>query len=773
MPRGVPKSGSTASSIGATSVAYPTVPPPTRSTSTRSAKLRANASILEHDTDIDALIRKHDKKGARGFAPSRTRKTAARLNDETKTGDTTTTIEEQDENKDVRTSKRSKGEAMVRTEKANQEAEMDADANTKAKTAKLTKTRARAAAKSSRKAEPKQQQSDENVKAVEDPSTRPHRAVLVESKTSQSKGETSSTRPISIIDKQEGPSSSTPPPKKANKDARKANSSPERKAAKLASSSSPRKRRGLPEIQIASFLENYDLESENRLRMAHKTLQISIDSARTQMHAKAIARLPRSVRLMRLGDFIDDYGADVQAAIERAAMVANKAREGDWEEEKLQRKRKGSADDSGQALSEAGERKLASKKGKIDEEKEKAASTSSKRVVKSVKRAVSRKLVKSTQAKSPEPVSSTPTSSVRPPSSATFTPQLNRHAEASTPATGRARNARTGEQVQWTSMNGSPIIGVIAPDGTIHAMPRTMKKTPFQSAKASRNWQPVYDDDSISSDAETSATHVLELVRGIDLAPRAGQHKGSKLPSSKIVRQPVPAATSVNASPVSLHTAQASRRGTMEALDSDDGGSVFEEARSRPSELDDGSMMRDPDDSLPDEEAYMAQIMREEAEKRAKMLASEPRAARSSSSSRAAFNGSRSSSGSSAGGHNSRASHSTIRANTSTTTNKKLYPSSNIAAARSSHSSASVRDMPSSPMVRNKSGGSSSNRLLPTSTSAAVSSSSPSTGRVSVMLESGTQHMLSGLSVDDLMRLPSHERNQMIAILEKLKRSQT
>lgn len=62
MPRGVPKSAS-AVSVPSTS---------TRTASARSAKTKANASLMDHaDADIDALIRKHDKKGARGFGKTR------------------------------------------------------------------------------------------------------------------------------------------------------------------------------------------------------------------------------------------------------------------------------------------------------------------------------------------------------------------------------------------------------------------------------------------------------------------------------------------------------------------------------------------------------------------------------------------------------------------------------------------------------------------------------------------------------------------------------
>lgn len=61
MPRSTAKAGTSAAPNAKS----------TRSLSTRTAKSKANASLMDHDGEIDALIRKHDKKGARGFAKNR------------------------------------------------------------------------------------------------------------------------------------------------------------------------------------------------------------------------------------------------------------------------------------------------------------------------------------------------------------------------------------------------------------------------------------------------------------------------------------------------------------------------------------------------------------------------------------------------------------------------------------------------------------------------------------------------------------------------------
>lgn len=742
MPRGVPKSGS-ASSLSASSMA---APPPTRAVSARSAKLKANASILEHDTDIDALIRKHDKKGARGFSKVRkTQATGKADQDHVKDQQVVTTNSEAEVDGQHGKDRAARSGGTKRSEKM---AKADAEA---AASPKRATTRTRSKAKTTRKAKEVNSADGDEVAGQ----ATPVKAVLGESTRRNNRAHEKT---------------------KADDDDEKVSSSPSK--AKCPSSertgaySSPKKRKAMPGIQISSFLENYDLEADNRIRMALKTLRISIDSARTQMHAKAIAKLPRTVRLMRLGEFVNDYGADVQAAVERAAVVANRAREGAWEEEKLQRKRKG---DPESAAKGADDGHVKGKSARLNPEVETLAASSPRSA--SQKRAKGKRVVRKAKQppKATAPQSPVQQGSSRVPSTALFTPKLAGRtviagrsssvpALPPTPAGGQPRAARAGEQVQWTSMSGSPIIGIVAPDGTIHAMPRTIRRSPSAAKSNSRNWQPLTDgsDDEDHQDAAETSAHLLELAKGIDGFRRSRDSSGHP---SKLDKKHAASANASPASQLSLHTAQASRRGTLEGFESDDGGSVFEEARSRPDDDEDG--LGADDTSLPDEEAYTAQVMREEAQKRARMLASEPRIARSSASSRA-FGGR--SSGSSSGrtsnttllnGKSTRASHSTIRA----VSHSKN--SSNPASRSSSSSDASrALGMPSSPMVRNRTGDA---RMASLSS---AGSSSPNKGRVSIVFGTGSRHRITHLGVEDLMRLPAHERSQMLDILEKLKRAQ-
>lgn len=484
-----------------------------------------------------------------------------------------------------------------------------------------------------------------------------------------------------------------------------------------------------------------------------KTLQISIDSARTQMHAKAIARLPRAVRLMRLGDFVDEYGADVQAAVERAAVTANRAREGEWEEEKLQRKRKdvnGEEDEKAVRGKGKNARTEPTQNASTGEGRTAATSTST-----ALRRAKSKTVApanarRAQPSKVPVPSPTRSTSTVRPPSASSFSPRLGGQGGSMstaaplitrTPANNKPRTARTGEQVQWTSLNGSPIIGVVGPDGTIHAMPKTAGQSPSKAKQ--RNWEPIDEDDEDEHDAAETSAHLLELANGLDvrqLTVPIAQSSAAESPASQ----------------GSMHTAPGTRRQTMD-LESEDGGDVFEEARSLPD---------DDTSSLPDEEAYTAQILREEAMRRERTLAGGA-AARSSGSAHAATgrsSGSGNNTSFGLGGHTAaRNSQSTIR------------PSGRKAA---SNGVTAGQLGSSSPMVRSKAvggherdwrqGSSSSSSGATTSTS----SSSPQKGRVSIVFGSGSQQRITRLGIEDLMRLPSHERTQMLEILEKLRRTQ-
>ncbi|PWN33817.1 uncharacterized protein FA14DRAFT_161487 [Meira miltonrushii] len=750
MPRGIPKSGSASTSVLASSNSSAILaPPPTRHASARSAKIRANASILDNDKDIDALIRKHEKKGARGFAKVR------------QNPSTTTSINAMEE--DGRSDRENDDEAIQQYSKGKKKTTTKGTANstkqTKIKMLKSAQTEEENEHTESRKKKQPAKSSDE-VDEEDNVFSSPQRSVLGESARKNNRAQQASTPPrikATKVSSSAFASSSSPSKLKISSQSHALQSSPNR----MKFLSPSKKRNGMPEIQIESFLENYDLEAENRLRMALKTLQISIDSTRTQMHAKAIAKLPRAVRLMRLGDFVNEYGANIQAAVERAAVVADKARQGAWEEEKMQRKRKGEDEEQRE-----NEEKREGKSAKLDSVKNVTAGARGtaqngrsklKNVVRKTRQVVRPSPQKPTESRNESPM--------RPPSSAVFKPNLGADvviAERTssiptlppTPANGKARTARRGESVQWLSMNGSPIIGVVAPDGTIHAMPRTIRQSPsvIHQKQKSRNWQAMEEDVSDDEDAAETSAHLLELAKGIDGFKRSRDSDGQ----SPISR-------------TSLHTAQASRRGTLDTAESEEGESIFEEARSYPDEERVLGLSDDDDCSLPDEEAYTAQIMREEAQKRAKMLSSEPRIARSSASSKAFGNGSggRSSGSSSLTGmtskaNNARGSHSTIRA----TSSRKDQTTSN--ASRSS-SSGFLAMPPSSPMVRNNSGGS-SKRIMSMSSS---TSSSPSKGRVSIVFGSGSRHKITQLGVEDLMKLSAQERNQMLDILEKLKQAQS
>lgn len=207
-------------------------------------------------------------------------------------------------------------------------------------------------------------------------------------------------------------------------------------------------------------------------------------------------------------------------------------------------------------------------------------------------------------------------SKVRPPSAATFAPRLEPSVIAGrssgipklppTPMGARPRAARAGEQVQWMSLNGSPITGVIGPDGVVHTLTsRTSSKAQPAVASPSRNWVSLEDEAS-----DTSA-HLLELAKGIDRGSRRVSGRDSSGGPSKAIRA-IPPTSSSSFSSNDNHDEDHHR--VEQAL---------------------GDFGDDDDDfsSLPDEEAYTARIMQEEEERRSRMASSSDgiRAARSSS----------------------------------------------------------------------------------------------------------------------------------------------
>ncbi|TKY90621.1 hypothetical protein EX895_000619 [Sporisorium graminicola] len=207
--------------------------------------------------------------------------------------------------------------------------------------------------------------------------------------------------------------------------------------------SSPTKKR-LPEDQVQAFLQNYDLEAQARLSRLRASLEMSIQSSITRMRL-TIERIPRAVRELSLSDFIADYGADIHNFMNRAPVQHLKDTQEEWDQIR---------EDRSPAKAKRSKKDPADTAAKTDRSSKASSRTATAAVAKK----------KGTRSTRPADRSSSaiPTSpSSRPaPSLATFQPDL----PAQTP---RPRMARPGEVIQWQSINGSPICGVIGQDGRV------------------------------------------------------------------------------------------------------------------------------------------------------------------------------------------------------------------------------------------------------------------------------------------------------------------
>lgn len=162
--------------------------------------------------------------------------------------------------------------------------------------------------------------------------------------------------------------------------------------------------------------------------------------------------------------------------------------------------------------------------------------------------------------------------SVQPYTSATFAPRLNppstfrRSSRApqlpATPNGGKPRAARAGEKIQWQSINGSPITGVIGPDGVVRPLPASSARPKTKLNTASTQ----YGDDE---DIEDSLS---KLAKGLD----AGYPKRKS-------------------------------------------GETVEGWYESSSRLVPTSDALDDEDELPDEEALTAQVLAEESQRRARL----------------------------------------------------------------------------------------------------------------------------------------------------------
>ncbi|KAJ1031677.1 hypothetical protein NDA13_002067 [Ustilago tritici] len=221
--------------------------------------------------------------------------------------------------------------------------------------------------------------------------------------------------------------------------------------------SSPTKKR-LPEDQVQACLQNYDLENQARVARLRASLEISIQSSITRMRL-AIERIPRAVRELTLAEFIDEYNADLHTFMGRAPVQHLKDTQEEWDqirEERSPVKAKRSKKDN--------EIALVGTKTKSARTTNPTASSS--RTTTSASTARGKKPTRTTKASS-RATSAAPTSPLVPskpaPSLSKFQPDLPKQALR----TPKPRVARPGEIIQYQSINGSPICGIIGEDGVV------------------------------------------------------------------------------------------------------------------------------------------------------------------------------------------------------------------------------------------------------------------------------------------------------------------
>lgn len=254
----------------------------------------------------------------------------------------------------------------------------------------------------------------------------------------------------------------------------------------------PRSAQGvsMPEEQIETVLQNYDLEATRRAQRFRDHLNLIIDGARSQM-LTLLSSWPQSTRNMGLRDFTEKYGADIDRATQGFAAIANEARNDtrEWEDMKRKRQREKDeeeeeADQQRQAKASKSARRTkrtapASKAGSSKAAVSRVASSSS-------SSSNSRARTRSTVAPSRSTKFSTTSRDVAPPvlssgtnapSADTFSPQIDLPSSTATlhvqtprkpAAAGRpSRLPKVGEVIQYYSLNGSPITAVVGADGRL------------------------------------------------------------------------------------------------------------------------------------------------------------------------------------------------------------------------------------------------------------------------------------------------------------------
>lgn len=228
---------------------------------------------------------------------------------------------------------------------------------------------------------------------------------------------------------------------------------------------SPTKKR-LPEEQVQAFLQNYDLEAQARVSRLRASLEMAVQSSITRMRL-AVERIPRAVRELRLSEFIDEYGADIHAFMGRAPVQHLQDTQKEWDQIKEERspikpkRSKKEEDAATKAERHTKAARTANAAAPSSSSRTTAAAAGRKKTTRSAARSSSSRAT-SVAATSPPP----PAATTRPaPSLATFQPDLPKQA-LQTPKP-QPRMARPGEVIQWQSINGSPICGIIGEDGVV------------------------------------------------------------------------------------------------------------------------------------------------------------------------------------------------------------------------------------------------------------------------------------------------------------------
>lgn len=418
----------------------------------------------------------------------------------------------------------------------------------------------------------------------------------------------------------------------------------------------------MPEDQIQTFLDGFDLEASNRLSRIRSHLAVTLDSARSQMTI-LLSRLPPAARNLPLQDFIDLYAAEVKTMVQRVGRQASGA--DGWEEMKKKRVR------DQEAAVEEGSTKRKGTAVKRNDAKANAATPF--KAAAASGNAASGRPKAGLSHKTAKVAIFVPVNSVKPPTAPTFSPSIPLPAQsvsaaitdasetqkpvraALQPKSGRpSRLAKIGEMVQMLSLNGSPITGIIGPDGRFRHL-----------------------TSGIDGQADRNAG-----VQGAD---------PEKIPiltsnaTATAMRQMIPSGTATlrpPSSPASTSRAAFRFRSSSIAFDDDDDDAVPRRANAaqqsalgRPSSDDSG-------DDLPDEQTEMRRFMEEEqARRRASKLLS---AKMSVPKLRQAFGHYSSSSSAGAGGSSQPPSSSPLRGSAATLPSSATRPLSRMGSQWSS-----------------------------------------------------------------------------------------